>query len=55
MQPDVGFPDGLRHSWRKTVIVECEKCHTKYRIPDEKVRGKGVKVRCAKCHHTFTV
>lgn len=37
------------------MIVECEKCHTKYRIPDEKVRGKGVKVRCAKCHHTFTV
>jgi len=39
----------------KMLIVQCEHCQTKYRIPDEKVKGKGVKVRCAKCNNTFTV
>ncbi len=37
------------------MIVQCEHCHTKYRIADEKVKGKGVKVRCAKCENVFTV
>jgi len=37
------------------LIVQCEHCHTKYRIADEKVKGKGVKVRCAKCENVFTV
>lgn len=37
------------------MIVQCEHCQTKYRIADEKVKGKGVKVRCAKCEHVFTV
>jgi predicted Zn finger-like uncharacterized protein len=37
------------------LIVECEHCHTKYRIADDKVKGKGVKVRCAKCESVFTV
>ncbi len=37
------------------MIVQCEHCQTKYRIPNEKVKGKGVKVRCAKCNNTFTV
>lgn len=37
------------------MIVQCEHCHTKYRIADDKVKGKGVKVRCAKCENVFTV
>jgi len=37
------------------LIVQCEHCQTKYRIADEKVKGKGVKVRCAKCENVFTV
>lgn len=37
------------------MIVKCEHCQTKYRIADEKVQGKGVKVRCAKCKNVFTV
>jgi predicted Zn finger-like uncharacterized protein len=39
----------------KILIVQCEHCQTKYRIADEKVKGKGVKVRCAKCENVFTV
>jgi predicted Zn finger-like uncharacterized protein len=37
------------------LIVQCEHCQTKYRIADDKVKGKGVKVRCAKCENVFTV
>lgn len=37
------------------MIVQCDKCRTKYRIADEKVTGKGVKVRCAKCGNVFIV
>ncbi|MCB9653119.1 MAG: zinc-ribbon domain-containing protein [Deltaproteobacteria bacterium] len=37
------------------MIVQCEKCRTKFRIPDEKVTEKGVKVRCSRCAHVFLV
>src|SRR4051794_10472979 len=37
------------------MIVKCERCQTRFKIPDEKVTEKGVKVRCAKCQHTFRV
>lgn len=37
------------------MIVKCEQCQTRFRIPDEKVTEKGVKVRCTKCHNTFRV
>ncbi len=30
------------------LIVQCDKCRTKYRVADEKVTDKGVRVRCAK-------
>lgn len=37
------------------MIVKCEQCQTRFKIPDEKVTQKGVKVRCTKCQHTFRV
>jgi predicted Zn finger-like uncharacterized protein len=37
------------------MIVKCEQCQTKFKIPDDKVTEKGVKVRCTKCSHTFRV
>ncbi|MBL8922216.1 MAG: zinc-ribbon domain-containing protein [Myxococcaceae bacterium] len=37
------------------MIVKCEQCQTKFKIPDDKVTDKGVKVRCTKCNHTFRV
>jgi predicted Zn finger-like uncharacterized protein len=33
----------------------CERCHTKYSIADEKVRGKVLKVRCKGCENVITV
>ncbi|MFP2913467.1 zinc-ribbon domain-containing protein, partial [Pyxidicoccus sp. 3LFB2] len=37
------------------MIVKCERCQTRFKIPDEKVSDKGVKVRCTKCQNTFRV
>ena len=37
------------------MIVKCEQCQTRFKIPDEKVSEKGVKVRCTKCQNTFRV
>lgn len=37
------------------MIVKCEQCSTRFKIPDDKVSDKGVKVRCSKCGHTFRI
>lgn len=37
------------------MIIQCEQCQTKFKLDDSKVTDKGVKVRCAKCKHVFTV
>lgn len=33
----------------------CEQCQTKYNFPDERVRGKILKIRCKKCAALITV
>ena len=37
------------------MIIQCEKCLTKFRLNDTRVTDNGVKVRCTKCKHVFTV
>lgn len=37
------------------MIIQCEQCQTKFRLDDSRIKGSGVKVRCAKCKHVFTV
>jgi predicted Zn finger-like uncharacterized protein len=37
------------------MIVECEKCGGKFKLDDSKITEKGIKVRCSKCKHVFTV
>jgi predicted Zn finger-like uncharacterized protein len=37
------------------MIVECGQCKTKFRVADDKITPAGVKVRCSKCKHIFTV
>ena len=37
------------------MIVKCEQCQSRFKIPDAKVTDKGVKVRCTKCQHVFRV
>jgi predicted Zn finger-like uncharacterized protein len=37
------------------MIVQCNSCQAKFKIADEKVLPKGVKVRCTRCKTTFVV
>jgi len=37
------------------MIVECEKCHTKFRLDDSLLKPAGSKVRCSVCNHKFMV
>jgi predicted Zn finger-like uncharacterized protein len=37
------------------MIIQCEQCSTKFKLDDSKVSDKGVKVRCARCRHVFSV
>lgn len=37
------------------MIVQCERCGTKYKLDDSKIRDEGIKLRCSKCQHVFTV
>ena len=37
------------------MIIQCEKCRTRFRLDDSRVTDKGVKVRCTKCKYVFTV
>jgi predicted Zn finger-like uncharacterized protein len=33
----------------------CDKCHTKYSIADERVKGRVLKIRCKTCNNVITV
>ncbi len=37
------------------MIIQCVKCQTKFRLDDSRVTDAGVKVRCTKCKHVFSV
>ena len=37
------------------MVIQCPECTTRFKLSDEKIKPEGVKVRCAKCRHIFTV
>ncbi|MBI1912369.1 MAG: zinc-ribbon domain-containing protein [Deltaproteobacteria bacterium] len=37
------------------MIIQCDKCNTKFRLDESRVTGHGVKVRCTKCQNVFIV
>ena len=37
------------------MIVTCPSCSARYKINDEKIKGKGAKITCLKCAHKFVV
>ena len=37
------------------MVVQCNSCQTKFRIADEKVTDRGVRVRCTSCKNVFQV
>src|SRR5207248_3147662 len=38
-----------------SVIVQCESCQARFRVSDEKVTDRGVRVRCTGCRAVFVV
>ncbi len=37
------------------VIIECESCHTRFRLDDARIPATGAKVRCSRCKTAFMV
>ncbi len=37
------------------MIIQCDKCGTKFELADDKIGEKGARVRCSKCKSVFTV
>ena len=37
------------------MVVQCDSCQSKFRIADEKVTDRGVRVRCTSCKNVFQV
>ena len=35
------------------MIIECEGCHSKFRLDEKRLKKIGSKVRCSKCNHAF--
>src|SRR5712692_3843905 len=38
-----------------SVVVQCPSCQTRFRVADEKVSDRGVRVRCSSCKDVFSV
>lgn len=36
------------------MVIQCPQCQTRFKLPDDKMKPAGIKVRCAKCQHIFT-
>ena len=37
------------------MIVECDKCQTRFNVGPERIRDEGSKVRCSNCKHVFMI
>lgn len=37
------------------MIIQCDRCSTKFRLDDSRVTGAGVRVKCTKCQNIFLV
>jgi len=37
------------------MVIQCDKCDTRFRLPDDRLKPEGVKVRCSHCKEVFTV
>jgi predicted Zn finger-like uncharacterized protein len=37
------------------VVITCPSCNERYRLSDDKIKGKGAKITCPSCKHLFVV
>ena len=35
------------------MIIDCESCHTRFRLDEARIPATGAKVRCSRCKHAF--
>jgi predicted Zn finger-like uncharacterized protein len=35
------------------MIISCEKCHTRFKLNESRIKPSGTRLRCSKCQHTF--
>src|SRR5438128_9217184 len=52
---DISLSARRRASENATVVVQCPTCQSKFRIADDKVTDRGVRVRCTSCKNVFQV
>ena len=45
----------LRGCENASVVVQCPSCQTRFRVADDKVGDRGVRVRCSSCKDVFSV
>ncbi len=46
---------GARPGHNASVVVQCQSCQARFRVADEKVTDRGVRVRCTSCKTIFLV
>lgn len=37
------------------MIVECQACHTRFRLDESRIQGRGARMRCRKCGEAIIV
>src|SRR5438128_6818325 len=52
---DISLSARRRARENASVVVQCPTCQSKFRIADEKVTDRGVRVRCTSCKNVFQV
>lgn len=52
--PGASLPAPSTRSYSLAVIIACERCKTRFNVPDDKLGAGPVRMRCSKCDHTFT-
>src|SRR5947208_14889564 len=52
---DISLSSSLWPRENASVVVQCPTCQSKFRIADEKVTDRGVRVRCTSCKNVFQV
>ncbi len=39
----------------RTMVITCPECSAKYKLPGQKIRGRGAKITCPRCSHVFVI
>jgi len=37
------------------MIIQCDQCHSKFKLDESAIKSRGVKVKCTRCQNIFIV